>query len=86
MEYTLIFTKAAMNDVKKLEKNGLDDKCKKILSIIKKNPFQRPPSYKKLVGDLKGYYSRRINLQHRLVYGVDKEKKIIKVISMFDHY
>lgn len=86
MAYCLRFTNAALKDTKKLEKVGLDNKTKMLLSIIKRNPFQRPPNYEKLVGDLSGYYSRRINIQHRLVYGVDKENKIVKIISIKMEY
>ena len=80
------FTKNAEKDKKFLKNEGLEEKTKKLLNVIAKNPFQNPPSYEKLVGDLKGYYSRRINLQHRIVYRVDKDKNIIIVHSMHSHY
>ena len=67
------FTKNAEKDKKLLKSAGLEDKAKKLLNLIAQNPFQNPPSYEKLVGDLEGYYSRRINLQHRLVYRVHKD-------------
>ena len=84
--YNLKFTKLAIKDSKLLKSAGLDEKTKKLLEIIKENPFQNPPPYEKLVGDLSGMYSRRINIQHRLVYTVDEENKIILVLRMWKHY
>ena len=80
------FTKNADKDKKFLKNAGLEDKVKKLLNLIAENPFQNPPSYEKLVGDLQGYYSRRINLQHRLVYKVFKEINTVVVYSMCSHY
>ena len=80
------FTKNAEKDKKLLKGAGLEEKAKKLLNLIANNPFQTPPSYEKLVGDLEGYYSRRINLQHRLVYKVYKEINTIVVHSMWSHY
>ena len=80
------FTKNAEKDKKLLKNAGLEEKTKKILNLIANNPFQNPPSYEKLVGDLSGYYSRRINLQHRLVYKVHKEINTIAIHSMRSHY
>ena len=80
------FTKNADKDKKLLKAAGLEDKVKKLLNLISKNPFQAPPSYEKLVGDLSGYYSRRINLKHRLVYKVYEEINTIVVHSMWSHY
>lgn len=80
------FTKNADKDKKFLKNAGLEDKVKKLLNLIAENPFQNPPSYEKLVGDLEGYYSRRINLQHRLVYKVFKEINTVVVYSMWSHY
>ena len=80
------FSKNAEKDKKLLKQAGLEEKAKKLLSILREDPFQNPPSYEKLVGDLKGYYSRRINLQHRLVYKVDLEDKIVEVRAMWTHY
>lgn len=84
--YNLKFTKLAIKDSKYLKSAGLDEKAKKLLEIIKENPFQNPPPYEKLVGDLSGMYSRRINIQHRLVYTVDEESKTILVLRMWKHY
>ena len=80
------FTKNAEKDKKLLKSVGLEEKAKKLLNLIAENPFQNPPSYEKLVGDLDGYYSRRINLQHRLVYKVYKEINTIVVHAMWSHY
>lgn len=80
------FTKNAEKDKKLLKNAGLDDKVKKLLNLIAQNPLQNPPSYEKLVGDLQGYYSRRINLQHRLVYKVYGDINTIVVHSMWSHY
>lgn len=84
--YTIKFTKNAEKDKKLLKSAGLEDKVKKLLNLIAQNPFQNPPSYEKLVGDLQGYYSRRINLQHRLVYKVHEDIKTVVVHSMWSHY
>ena len=76
----------ALKDSKKLTSAGLKGKAELILKILEENPFQNPHSFEKLVGDLSGAYSRRINIQHRIVYQVIKEKKIVKVIRMWTHY
>lgn len=86
MMWVIKFTKNAEKDKKLLKNVGLEDKVKKLLNLIAQNPFQNPPSYEKLVGDLQGYYSRRINLQHRLVYKVHKDKNTVVVHSMWSHY
>ena len=80
------FTKNAQKDKKAIKSVGLEEKVKKLLNLIANNPFQTPPSYEKLVGDLAGYYSRRINIQHRIVYRVLKEERIVVVHSMWSHY
>ncbi len=84
--YKIVYTKKATGDIKKLKQAKLDTKTKNLIDLIKENPYQRPPSYEKLLGDLKGAYSRRINIKHRLVYQVYEEEKIIKIISMWSHY
>ncbi|MBF0484593.1 MAG: Txe/YoeB family addiction module toxin [Candidatus Omnitrophica bacterium] len=86
MAWKIVFTKQAQSDAEKLLKAGLKPKAVVILNILEDNPFRNPPVYEKLIGDLKGFYSRRINIQHRLVYQVYKEEKIIKVIRMWTHY
>ena len=80
------FTKNAEKDKKLLKSAGLEEKVKKLLNLIAQSPFQNPPSYEKLVGDLQGYYSRRINLLHRLVYKVHEDINAIVVHSMWSHY
>ena len=86
MSWQLIYTKQAQKDAKKLAASNLKKKAQKLLDILKENPFQNPPPYEKLVGDLAGAYSRRINIQHRLVYEVLESKKVVKVIRMWTHY
>lgn len=84
--YKVMFTKLAIKDIDKLKEVGLSEKVRKLIVLIKNNPFQTPPPFEKLVGDLVGLYSRRINIKHRLVYEVKKNEKIIKVIRMWTHY
>lgn len=86
MKWKLVFTKQAQKDAKKLLSAGLKPKAQELLEILQANPFQTPPRYEKLVGDLTGAYSRRINIQHRLVYQVLEDQKIVKVIRMWTHY
>lgn len=86
MIWQLVFAKHAQKDAQKLAANGLKTKAQELLAIIQDNPFQNPPPYEKLVGDLNGAYSRRINIQHRLVYQVLQDKKTIKVLRMWSHY
>ena len=86
MSWKIIFTKIARKDAKKIKRAGLKSRVESLLSVIRKNPFQNPPSYEKLVGDLSGAYSRRINIQHRLVYQVLTDEKIVKIIRMWTHY
>lgn len=84
--YSLVYTKQANKDAKKAASVGLKSKIIKLLDIIQEDPFQDPPPYEKLLGDLTGAYSRRINIQHRLEYQVYEEEKIVKVIRMWTHY
>jgi Txe/YoeB family toxin of toxin-antitoxin system len=84
--WRLAFTKHAVRDAKKLEKSNLKSKAETLLDILREDPFQTPPSYEKLVGDLAGAYSRRINILHRLVYQVLEEERIVKVLRMWTHY
>ena len=86
MSYKIVFTKQAQKDSKKLASSKLKPTAQKLLEIIKTNPYQNPPPYEKLVGDLSGAYSRRLNIQHRLVYQVLEEVKVIKVLRMWTHY
>ena len=86
VEYRIKFTKQAIKDLELIKFSSLNKKAKNLVEIIKKDPYQTPPPYEKLVGDLKGLYSRRINIQHRLVYEVFENEKVIKVIRMWKHY
>jgi toxin YoeB len=86
VSWQLIYTKAAQKDAAKLASAGLKEKTKILLEIVAVNPFQNPPPYEKLVGDLSGAYSRRINIQHRLVYEVLADIQAVKVLRMWSHY
>lgn len=86
MSFDVIFTPQAVKDAKKLSEAGLKAKAQGIIEILKDNPFQNPPPYEKLVGDLKGLYSRRINIQHRLVYAIYPDLRLVKVLRMWTHY
>ena len=84
--YKVVYTKTALKDIYKLKSVHLNGKAKSLIELIKENPFQNPPPYEKLVGDLSGAYSRRINIQHRLVYEVYEEEQTIKILSLWTHY
>lgn len=84
--WNLAYSKFALIDAKKLSATGLRDKAQALLNILETDPFQNPPPYEKLVGDLKGAYSRRINIQHRLVYEVFRKEKSVRVLRMWTHY
>lgn len=84
--YRIFYTKAALKDIPKLKAAHLAEKAKALIEIIRADPFENPPPYEKLVGDLAGAYSRRINIQHRLVYQVYEEEKAIKILSLWSHY
>ena len=86
MSWIVVFTKQARKDAKKLSASGLKSKAEAIIDILRENPCQTPPSYEKLVGDLSGAYSRRINIQHRIVYQILDNEKAVKVIRMWTHY
>ena len=86
VNWKVVYTKQAQKDAKKLKSAGLKEKALGVLDILEKNPFQTPPPFEKLVGDLTGSYSRRINIQYRIVYQVYKEIKTVKVIRMWTHY
>ncbi len=84
--WKIVYTKQAQKDAKKLSSAGLRSKTEKLLKILQENPYQKPPPYEKLVGDLAGAFSRRINIQHRLIYQIVEEEKTVKVIRMWTHY
>ena len=84
--YRIVYRRKVLKDIPKIKAIKLESKVKKLIEIIKQNPFQNPPPYEKLVGDLEGAYSRRINVQHRLVYQILEEEKTIKILSLWTHY
>lgn len=86
MTWNVVFTKHAQKDAKKLSSSGLKTKAQTLLQVISENPYQTPPPYEKLVGDLAGAYSRRLNIQHRIVYQVLEDSNTVKVLRMWTHY
>ena len=86
VNYTLVYSKQAQKDAKKLSRSNLKQQTQKLLAIIADEPFQIPPRYEALVGNLVGCYSRRINIQHRLVYEVFEDKKVVHILRMWTHY
>lgn len=86
IEWKVVYTKQAAKDAKKISLSNLKEKTEKLLEILKKNPYQNPPPFEKLIGDLAGAYSRRINIQNRLVYQIVEDVKIVKVLRMWTHY
>lgn len=86
VNYKVLFTKQAQKDAKKLSASGLKAKAEQLIEVLRDNPYQTPPFYEKLVGDLAGANSRRINIQHRIVYEVIEDEKIVKIIRMWTHY
>ncbi|WP_027149820.1 Txe/YoeB family addiction module toxin [Methylobacter tundripaludum] len=86
MSWEIVYAKQALQDAKKLAASGLKQKAQTILAILANDPLQNPPPYEKLVGDLTGSYSRRINIQHRLVYEIFAKEKVVRVLRMWTHY
>ena len=86
MKWRLVYTKQAQKDAKKLSAAGLRPKAQKLLDLLAEDPFRTPPRYERPLGDMTGAYSRRINIQHRLVYQVIEDKKVVKIIRMWTHY
>ena len=84
--YKIVYRKRAIKDIPNIKSAGLAEKVKNLVEILRENPFQNPPPYEKLVGELKGAYSRRINIQHRLIYQVLEEDRTVRIISMWTHY
>ena len=84
--WSVILARQATKDLTKLQATGLAPTIKKLLFLLTEDPFATPPRYEKLVGNLQGFYSRRINIQHRLVYAVDKEKRVVHILQMWTHY
>jgi Txe/YoeB family toxin of toxin-antitoxin system len=85
-DWNLVYTRQAQKDAKRLAGSGLRERAQKLLDLLVKDPFSKPPPFEKLVGDLTGAYSRRINIQHRLVYQVIPERRTVKVLRMWTHY
>lgn len=86
MSWRLVYTRQAQKDAKKLAASGLKSKAQELLAILAEDPFRKPPPFEKLVGDLAGTFSRRINIQHRLVYQVLEQERIVKVLRLWSHY
>ncbi|GHE20243.1 Txe/YoeB family addiction module toxin [Halomonas urumqiensis] len=86
MTWTLVYTKQAQKDAKKLASSGLKPKAQELLALVAEDPYRKPPPFEKLIGDLDGAYSRRINIQHRLVYQVLEEARVVKVLRLWSHY
>jgi toxin YoeB len=86
VSWRLVYTKQAQKDAKKLAASGLKDKAWKLLELLEVDPYQSPPGYEKLLGDLAGAYSRRINIQHRVVYQVLEDEHIVKILRLWTHY
>ena len=86
MSYRLVYTKQAQRDAKNISASGLKENAVRLLKILEKSPFQSPPRFEKLLGDLQGAYSRRINIQHRLVYQVLEKERVVKILRMWTHY
>ncbi|WP_425496120.1 Txe/YoeB family addiction module toxin [Oceanipulchritudo coccoides] len=86
VKYTVIYSRQAQKDAKKLKKSNLKESALELIKVLEKNPLQNPPRYEALRGELKGCYSRRINIQHRLVYEILEEEKIVHVLRMWTHY
>ena len=86
MNWRIVYTKQAQKDAKKLASSGLKENAESILKILRENPYQIPPAYEKLVGDLAGACSRRINIQHHMIYQVLNDEKVVKIIRMWTHY
>lgn len=84
--WNVMLHRRAMKDAEKIKQAGLEPQVKALIQVLRENPYKNPPQYEKLVGDLKGYYSRRINIQHRMVYSVDEETKTVKIQSLWTHY
>ena len=86
MKWTIVLSKKAVKDLKKLKQAGLSKQTRELLELMQDDPFGSPPRYEKLVGNLKGFFSRRITIQHRLVYSVDIQNQIIHILRMWTHY
>ncbi len=86
MTWKLVYTKQAQKDAKKLASSGLKPKAQELLALIAEDPYRKPPPFERLIGDLAGAYSRRINIQHRLVYQVLEDERVVKILGLWSHY
>jgi toxin YoeB len=86
VNYRIVYAKQAQKDAKKISRSNLKEKALELIALLQEDPFRKPPEFEALVGDLSGAYSRRINIQHRLVYQVYEEAKVVKVLRMWSHY
>lgn len=86
VNYRIVYAKQAQKDAKKISRSNLKEKALELIDLLKEDPFRKPPEYEALVGDLSGAFSRRINIQHRLVYQVYEEEKVVKILRMWTHY
>jgi Txe/YoeB family toxin of toxin-antitoxin system len=86
VNYRIVYAKQAQKDAKKISRSNLKEKALELIDLLKEDPFRKPPEYEALVGNLAGAYSRRINIQHRMVYQVYEEEKVVKVLRMWSHY
>jgi len=86
VKYRIVYGKQAQKDAKKISRSNLKEKALELIDLLQEDPFRKPPEYEALVGDLSGAYSRRINIQHRLVYQVYEEEKVVKILRMWTHY
>lgn len=86
VKWSIVYTKQAQKDARKLSSSGLRNKAETLLKLMERNPFQNPPPFEKLVGDLAGAYSRRINIQHRIVYQILEKEKMVKILRLWTHY
>lgn len=84
--YKIVYSKRAVSQISYLKSSKLDKKAKNLIDLIREDPYQTPPTYEKLQGDLRGLYSRRINIKHRLVYQVEEEEKVVRILSLWSHY
>lgn len=84
--YKILYHKRALKDIERIKQDKLEKKVKGLIEILRNNPYQNPPPYERLLGELKDYYSRRVNIQHRLVYQVLEEESVVRILSMWSHY
>ena len=84
--YRIQYHKQALKDIERCRQAGLGDKVRELVAVLEQNPYQNPPAYEKLIGDMAGLYSRRLNRQHRMVYTVDEERQLVRILALWTHY